>query len=421
MLLGIFSDSHLGFPGEDRFEEAFDRFKESIDIFHKNKVDFILHAGDLFDSAVPEQEVWLKTFKAFSQNIGQASGLNNSPGIEKSVDFLGQFSVLIKTHFEKEFRVRVKGIPVIAIHGTHEFRGRDFANALDVLEESHCLVHLHAGYCVLEKGGERVFVHGMGGVPEKHAREALQKYSPKPIEGHTNILLLHQSFTDFLPFDDDSIASLSLTDLPQGFDLIINGHLHWTDELDVDGRRFLLAGSSIFTQMKRLEAKKEKGVFLFETSSKELTFVPFSIQRKLFYEKIEFKDARPDEVVVRVNSLVDSYLANNNFKIKPLIRLKLTGTLAKGFNQSDLVLDFSRYNDKAVFSVSKNIGFVDFRKKMDGLKELHSSKKSVLDFGVEILEKNVLEAGLSDFDTRRIFELLSSGEIEKVEELLLLD
>ncbi len=419
MLLGIFSDSHLGFLGEDRFEEAFSRFKESIDIFHEKKVDFILHAGDLFDAAVPEQEVWLKTFEAFSHNTGASKIASDFTGYAKSNVLHGYFSTLTKTYFEKEFKVSVKGIPIIAIHGTHEFRGKDFANALDVLEESHCLVHLHAGYCVLEKEGEKVFIHGMGGVPEKHAKEALLKYSPTPIKGHTNLLLLHQSFTDFLPFDDDSIASLSLTDLPHGFDLIINGHLHWTDEQDLNGKRFLLTGSSIFTQMKKLEAKKEKGVFLFETNSKKLVFIPFPVQRKLFYEKIEFKGARPDEIITKVNSLVDSYLINAIFKIKPLIRLKLTGTLAKGFNQSDVVLDFSRYKDNAVFSVSKNFELVNFQKKIDGLKEMHSSKKSVLDLGIDILEKNVLEAGLKNFDTRRIFDLLSSGENEKVEEVLL--
>ena len=57
-----------------------------------------------------------------------------------------------------------------------------------------------------------------------------------------------------MPFDEDeSIASLSLADLPNGFDLIIDGHLHWTNEQKLEGKRFLLTGSTIFTQMKNLE------------------------------------------------------------------------------------------------------------------------------------------------------------------------
>lgn len=402
MLLGLFSDSHLGFKGEDRYDESFARFKESVELFKKHKVDYILHAGDLFDEAVPEQEVWLKTFECWTSNNGALCDLT-------------------RTYLGTEKKASCKGIPIIAIHGTHEFRGKDFANALDILEESNCLIHVHAGYCCLQKDGEKVFVHGMGGVPEKNAKAALEKYSPKPIQNHRNILLLHQSFTEFLPFDDDSVASLSLTDLPNGFDLIINGHLHWTQEQNLsEGKRFLLTGSAIFTQMKNLEAKMPKGVYLLETKSMKLTFIPFEHQRKLFYEKFSFKDAKPEEVVAEVNSKVESFLAHQKFELKPLVRLKLTGTLAKGFSQSDIILDFSKYGGKAVFSVSKNLDMGSFQKKIEHLKEEQLGKKSIIELGVEVLEKNVEEAGLKGFETRRMFELLSIGENDKAESVLLM-
>jgi DNA repair exonuclease SbcCD nuclease subunit len=402
MLLGIFSDSHLGFSSDgndDRFEESFSRFKESLKIFKEKKADFLLHAGDLFDSAVPEQETWLGAFDCFS--------LNN-----------GSLSEIRKHEFSGEKSVFVKGLPIIAIHGTHEFRGKDFANALDVLEKSNCLVHLHAGVVELAKGEERVFVHGLGGVPEKHAREVLEKYSPKPFLGCCNLLLLHQSFVEFLPFDDESIASLSLSDLPEGFDLIIDGHLHWSDEQELGGKRFLLAGSSIFTQMKNLESEKLKGVFLFETSSKKLEFVPFKEQRKLFYEKIKVENARPEELVALVDKKVCSFLSDS-FSLKPLVRIKVVGSLAKGFSQADIVFDFSKFSDKAVFSVSKNLEEDSFQRKIEHLKEARLEKKNVVDFGIDILEKNVEESGLKGFETRRLFDLLSIGENEKAEGLLL--
>ncbi len=399
MLLGIFSDSHLGFKGDDRYEESFLRFKESIQIFKQNKVDYLLHAGDLFDEAVPDQEVWLKTFDCFAENNGSLCEIK-------------------KKEFSKDGLAHVKGTPIIAIHGTHEFRGKDFANALDVLEKSNCLVHLHAGCVELEKDGEKVYVHGLGGVPEKNAKAVLEKYSPKPISLHTNILLLHQSFTEFLPFDDDSIASLSLTDLPSGFDLIVDGHLHWRDEQDLGGKRFLLTGSSIFTQMKNLESERDKGVFLFETKTKKLTFVPFKNQRKLFYSRITFDNAKPEEVMEKVSTHVREIL-KDSFELKPLIRFKLVGSLAKGFSQSDISFNFSEFEKTAVFSLSKNFSVDSFKKKIEHLKEAQLEKKSVIDVGVDLLEKNVEEAGLKEFDTRRMFDLLSIGENEKAEIVLL--
>jgi DNA repair exonuclease SbcCD nuclease subunit len=401
MLLGLFSDTHLGFGSDERFEEAFARFDEAIEIFKERNVDFILHAGDLFDEAVPNQEVWHKTMYCFNKNNSKLTKMK-------------------KFYLGNELEVTVKGIPIIAIHGTHEFRGKDFSNALDVLEEANCLLHLHAGHVLLESKSdgmsvEKVFVHGLGGVPEKNAKMVLEKYSPKPFPNATNLLLLHQSFKEFLPFNDDSIASLSLGDLPEGFDFIIDGHLHWSDEQNVDGKKFLLTGSTIFTQMKNLESEKEKGVFIFDTAKKRLEFVPFLNQRKLFYQKIVFKNAQPEEVVSAVSEKVDSILSNR-FEMKPLIRFKLTGTLAKGFSQSDIKLTLPE--DKAIFSVSKEFEFSDFKKKIEHLKEIQTERKSILELGINLLEKNVDEAKLV-IDTRRIFSLLSEGEIEKTESILL--
>jgi DNA repair exonuclease SbcCD nuclease subunit len=307
----------------------------------------------------------------------------------------------------------------MAIHGTHEFRGKDFANAIDVLEEANCLVHIHAGYVALEKGGEKAFIHGLGGVPEKHAKEVLAKYDPKPLGGGTNILMLHQSFKEFLPFDDDeSIASLSLGDLPNGFDLIIDGHLHWPDEQNAGGKRFLLTGSTIFTQMKRLEGEKRKGVFLFDTKSKKLDFVEFKDPRKLFYEKLEFKNAQPEEVIRAVQEKLAAF-CSGSFAMKPLVRIKIAGSLAKGFSQSDVSIDLAPYKDKATLSVSKEFSVEAFHKKIEGLKEMQAEKRSVLEMGLDLLEKNVEEAKLEKFDARRMFGLLSVGENEKAEAALL--
>ena len=397
MLIGIFSDTHLGYGKDERYDEAFDRFDESFEMFKENNVDYILHAGDLFDHGVPSQEVWEKTLDCFNKNKNTLTKIK-------------------KTYLGSKKEVLVRGIPVIAIHGTHEHRGKDFSNALDVLENANALVHVHAGHAILEKDGEVVYIHGMGGVPEKVAKLALEKYAPIAIKDKTNLLLLHQSFKEFLPFDDDSIATLSLTDLPNGFDLIINGHLHWVNEQNIGDKRFLLTGSTIYTQMKKLESEKGKGIFLFETLTKELKFVPFKIQRKLFYHKIKFKDAKPNEVEEEVNKVIKE-IFSNEFKIKPLVRLKLTGTIAKGFLAKDIKLNIPE--DDAIFSVTRKFEVESFKKKINDLKELQKQNKSIIELGINLLENKVEEAKLVDFDTRRMFSLLSENEIEKAQIVLL--
>ncbi|MCX6801295.1 MAG: metallophosphoesterase [Candidatus Diapherotrites archaeon] len=399
MLLGIFSDTHLGFGDGDLYEESFARFKEALGIFKEKKVNAILHAGDLFDDAVPKQEVWLRAFECFSENGGNEVEMT-------------------RERFGAREKIRLRGIPFIAIHGTHEFRGKDFVNALEVLESAGCMIQLHGAKIILENFGEKIAIQGLGGVPERNAKQVLEKFDPKPASGAVNILLLHQSFIEFLPFGDEAIASLSLSNLPSGFDLIVDGHLHWHDEQNVGGKRFLLTGSTIFTQMKKLEAKKEKGVFLFDTKTKKIEFVPFAEQRKLFYEKISFKDAKPEEVKKVVEEKVSKILCES-LGMKPLIRFKLMGTLSKGFLQSDVSFDFGDGAGMAVFSISKEFSAEQFGKKIGSFKEEHLKKKSILEIGVDMLEKHVEEAKLENFETRRIFDLLAADETEKAEKVLL--
>jgi DNA repair exonuclease SbcCD nuclease subunit len=407
MIIGIFSDTHLGFDGDDRKAEAFDRFKEALNFFYDEKVDFIIHCGDLFDHSVPTQEVWFNTFNIFNEVTSKSNF----------------FSKLVKNSFKFDLEnkellqedIFVKGIPLIAIHGTHEFRGKDFSNALSILEKSNFLLHLHTGHVFLEKGEEKVVVHGMGGVPEKFAKLALSRYSPSPVSSFKNILLLHQSFKEFLPFDDDSIATLSLSDLPSNFNLIINGHLHWTDVIDINSSKFLLTGSTIFTQMKNLESKKDKGVFLYDTLKDEIKFVPFKIQRPLFYEKLKFENALAEDVSNLVKVKLDLIFKDRVFNLKPLVRFKLTGTLAKGSSQNQIKLDVSSY--PGIFSISKDFKSIEFDRALGDIKKVQEGKKSVIEFGIDLLEKNVSDANL-DFDTRRLFSLLLDNDLDKAELLL---
>ena len=49
-----------------------------------------------------------------------------------------------------------------------------------------------------------------GGEPEKKALDALNSLSPKPEHGAKNIFVMHQSIKDFLPVDDEMVATISL-------------------------------------------------------------------------------------------------------------------------------------------------------------------------------------------------------------------
>lgn len=400
MKVAILSDFHLGFAeGRERSEECFEQASQALQLALESKAELIIHAGDLFDDDVPSQETWEKTFKVFAP-LKKAKA--SSPVVKE------------KEGRRQEFNF--SHVPMVAIHGTHECRGRDFKNALEVLESAGVLVHLHAATAAI---GDLV-VHGLSGIPEKKALDALKLWNPKPLPGKKNVLVLHQSLKDFLPFDDEMIASISLADLPSGFDLIVNGHLHWSDEQDLNGKKFILPGSTVMTQMKKLESERQKGIFLWDSESGSTEFKVLPNQRKFFYKKLEFKEAGLEQVLGVIEKEL-SLLLSESFEQKPVVKIKLKGTLAKGLKQSDLSLKpiIDKFGKKAIVAIDRNFTDVSFAKKLEELRVLQKSKKSITALGLELLEKNLAQTSFKNaFDPREFFELLSAGKVDEVVERL---
>jgi len=405
MRIAIASDFHIGFGrGTERENEAFEQAKQALELVLREKADLLLIAGDLFDSDVPTQEAWLQMFQLFS--VLKKQKLKEKPLIKK-----------IKKEKIEEFEL--PHLPVIAIAGTHEFRSKDFKNALEVLQEAGCLVYLHAAKAELELQGEKIVVHGVSGIPEKKALDALKLWNPKPEHGAKNILLLHQSIKEFLPFDDEMVASISLDDLPTGFDLIVDGHLHWSSEENLEKKRFIVPGSTVITQMKRLESTKPKGIYLFESNENNLKFFPLPGQRQFLFEKIEFKEANAAQVKEQVERKLQEMLSTAIGK--PIVKLKLRGSLAKGLSSADIDLRQlgEKFKEKGIIAIDPDFEETDFKQKLQELRQAQLGKRSIAALGFDLLEKNLQETEFNNaFDVKRVFDLLAEGNLDRVVELL---
>lgn len=399
MKVAFFSDLHLGFcEGKERQGESFENAMKAFDLALSQNADLIVLAGDLFDLDVPSQETLLNAFRIFLHAKKPCKKILLKKCKNKKTEFL-------------EF----ENVPIISIHGTHEFRGKDQANVLELLESVGLIVYLHAGYVEADLGGEKFFIHGLGGVPEKKALDALKLFDPKPVDGGKNVLVLHQSIKEYLPFDDEMIASISLADLPNGFDLIVNGHLHWNALEDLGGKKFLLTGSTIITQMKKLESGRKKCISIYDTKNGLIDFLELPLQRKMFYEKISFENAMPGEIKDLAEKKLGEILCQN-FESKPLVRLKLCGTLCKGVSSSEVSLAEleKKFGQKAILSIDKDFSSIAFKEKMAELKKLQQSKKSISSIGLQILEKNISETSFGNaFDVSGVFDLLSRDELDK--------
>lgn len=385
MKVSIISDTHFGYKwneerGEDSFENAKEAFKSSLDS------DLIILPGDIFDKKIPKQEV-----------------LDNAADV-LSIAMEGERRV----ETEADLGIHGDGIPTVAIHGTHERRPRTYTNPIELLDNMGHIHHLDNESTVFEKDGEKVAVFGLSGVPERYAPTALKKFNPEPVEDAFNILVVHQSIEGFVYTSDDHDV-LSLEDFPEGFDLIIDGHIHWYNlERFKEGKDkpLILPGSTITTQMNKVEAEKPKGFVRLDTEKRELEFKDLENAREVHYIEVEV-DGEPWS---DVKKKAVERLREVDTGEKPLVNLKIKGETSGRVNPGEL---------KKMF---RDDMFLNVNTSLDSATELSDNSEAMEDGkdpwtkGKEMLQEQ-LETE-ADVDQDEFLQLLESGEPEEAAELL---
>jgi DNA repair exonuclease SbcCD nuclease subunit len=308
-------------------------------------------------------------------------------------------------------------VPIIALHGNHERRAKGEFNPVQVLENAGLLIHLHMETIVFEKDGKRVAIHGMSAVPERFAKDFLYNWNPKPIEGCVNILFLHQNIYPYV-FSPLEQPSLNVQNLPKGFDIIINGHVHTYNLEKIGNTLLLIPGSLTTTQYEKNEAGIEKGFFEIIIEDKiEINFIPLQNFRKFFYEEIKLEEGEP--LSEQIERRIDEILSTRNFTKPPIIKIKIMGKEVGGLEQELRAIE-RKYEGKAVLKFVKELESPEVARKVELLQNLKEQRLSVEEIGLAILKKNLEEFGFENtFDYENLFKLLSDGEVNKALNILL--
>ena len=351
MKIAVIGDTHLGYPRfyTDSFIQAEAAFGDA-----DQKADLILFLGDLYDSRVPSLQV-----------LGEAISLFRK----------------LKT-------------PVYAIHGNHERRGRGALNPVELLAKAGLLTHLHMDSAVFEKDGEKIFLAGMGNVPDDLAPRALEKLKEKvtPPQDIFSILLIHQSFKEYVYGEN----LFSINDLePLNYSLYLNGHIHVQKE-GMEGR-FLIPGSTVLTQLTK-EETKPKGYLLYDTKTKTHEFVGIP-SKKFIFEELEFHEASPKEVAEKIRERIEALRANDGV----ILKFRVKGTLAQGFKTSDLSLPA----EKGTY-IDNCLNERHLKKEIEKLREMRENKVSVRELSEQRLRERLV-GKVSLFDPQELFEHLLEG------------
>jgi DNA repair exonuclease SbcCD nuclease subunit len=400
MKIAVLSDFHFGFAYSSELEnDSFDNAEEAMEKALDS--DLILIAGDIFDSRLPKTEVWAKAIKILVKPL-----LKEKTGVK-----------LVQSSKElKEISKRtLQHLPVVALHGTHERRGRGEVNAVEALDNAGILIHLHCQTVVFEKDGVKVAVHGMSGVPERFAKDVLYEWNPRPIKGCFNILMLHQSIDPFV-YSPLEPPSLNLSNLPKGFDLIIDGHIHVAGKEKINDANLIFPGSTIVTQLEPNEAEIEKGFYKIDLNKTiNVSFIPLMSNRKFFYKEIKLESSPMRE---QIEKRIDEILSEKHTKA-PLIKLRIIGKEVEVLDQE--LRDIERkYFGKAIISFAKELEAPEIVRKIEFLRNLREQKLSVEEIGFQILKKNLEELKFdSVFDYEQAFGMLSENEVDKFFNILI--
>jgi len=288
VLIGHISDTHLGFRQynlDEREEDFYRTYEELIEKLIEERVDLIVHSGDLFESPRPPTKALLVV----------------------------QNSVL---------KLWEKNIAFYAIPGGHDqFKRRGLPpHALFERLGMKVLTH-RKPYDIFRKGDSEVFIAGIQHVP-KHLRNALLGFldhlSNKAKSYKKKIILLHQSIKEFFPIDYE----LSLADLPNNFNYYAMGHIHKRLVKEFGEGLLAYSGSTEIWNRKEYQdyIKEGKGAYVVDISGDEPVIhkIDIDLIRPHVIEEIE-----AERINYQLNKLMRRI---KDFKMKPIIHLTIRGS-----------------------------------------------------------------------------------------------
>ncbi len=383
MKIAILSDFHLGYERfrEDAFRQAEEALKKAAEI-----ADAIIIPGDIFDNRSPKPDVIAEAINLFRD-------LSVREWEAKVVGFEGDGKNYCKA-------------PIIAIPGTHERRAQDAADPIDILGLAGMVVDISNATAIVQKDGERVAVRGIGGIADDRFREIVEKERPAPVDGAFNIFMFHESLYELLPF---SQGFMHIDELPLGFDLYVNGHIHNNVEMDVHGKKLLIPGSTVLTQLKTGE-QGQKGFYVFDTRSEAYEFIRIG-SRRFVVSKIDAGSAGNGRLAEEVCREIERAIGNGSDM--PIVRIVIDGKLPKGQNAEIDINDISRrYKDRAIIEVSKSGITEEMVREGTASQAVQFDRMSVKDYGLGIFLEKVKQAGITtgDISPAELLEILGSEQ-----------
>lgn len=315
------ADCHIGAWRDPKMRDAnLNAFVRAVRISIERNVDFILLAGDLFNTSMPG-------FDGLKQAVKELKALKE------------------------------KKIPVYAIAGSHDYSPSG-KTMIDVLDEAGLLINVVKGEVVdnrlklkfttdAKTGAKIAGMFGRKGMLDRKYYEDLVRENLENESGF-KIFMFHTAISEFKPKELEKMDAAPLSLLPKGFDYYAGGHVHYVREFNEGNHsNVVFPGPTFPNSFRELEMLKCGGFYIYDNGKLEPVSVPVF---NVFSLEIDCDGKDPANVTKEIMEKIK----HQEF-IDTIVTLRLKGKLLKGKpNDFDFKQIFKEFYYKGAYFVMKS-------------------------------------------------------------------
>jgi len=377
------ADCHIGGWRDPRMKQlSVEAFENAIATSIEKKVDFVLIAGDLFNTALPDIDSIKAVIAALS-------------------------------------RLRKKDILCYFIPGSHDFspNGKTF---LDVIEEAGLGINVYLPKIKDDKLSLRFFTDkktnvkiagmlGRKGQLESEDYDALD-YTALEKEPGFKIFMFHTSITEMKPKELEMMTSFSVNILPAGFDYYAGGHVHIVKKYDSQKHKNVVYPGPLFpNSFSEFEKLKNGSFYIIEVNDKKINLEKIKIELKpIVIIEVNAESMTVEKLTIEIKNKIKEKKLED-----AIVLIRIYGTLSSGkLSDIDFNSLLAEVYNKGAYFVMRNTSKLFIKDIETKNIDLESSQ----DIEQELIKENKgqQENTFKD-EARAIIDLMNATCSEKLE------
>lgn len=362
------ADTHMGYRQYglvERENDFFQVFDQAIDEIIRERPDFVIHSGDLFEYSRPPTRALLTAQKGI-------------------------------------LKLKEENIPIYAIAGNHDVVMRKNALPPQILYRDFGLKLISPNKPFYLEGD--VFVGGAPYASKYHSKqliERLQNIEKSSAKYKKRILVLHQGIDRYIPYEFE----IKIGDVPTSFNYCAFGHIHERVVDDFGAGKLAYPGSTEIWRSNELEGYKKngKGFYLVDLGGDmpQIENINLELPREFIKETISY--TKLQEELSRITQYIQS------LQEKPVLMVTVEGG---NFSRSEVYKTLNLALSEFCIAVRSNYKPTTVQ-----------DEDNIFEKGKEVLDiKRMIEHSLNDFNSAKVNELatgllkeLSDGDLSTAE------